>query len=205
MTIFLVRHGETAPNRDGQGLGRSDVPLTAHGLAQAGAVALALNGADVRAVLSSPLARAREVAELIARPHGVAVEFRDELTELDVGETEGMDFASMRAQFAGFLQSWAGDDGWRTRMPGGESIEDVALRLEAIIERLSSDQDGDLVLVSHNFVLRTLLSMLVGVGPERWRAFQIDLCSVSTVIGRGGRFWVKSVNDTCHLSNLSLA
>lgn len=201
-----MRHGETAFNRDGQGLGRADVALTERGIAQAQAVAARLAHLPVRRVVSSPLIRAATVAELIAREHSVEATRMDALTELDVGETEGMEFAEMRKQFPEFLAAWGGAEGWKARMPGGESIADLAERLGPLVEDLLATEPGGLtVVVSHNFVVKTLLSMLLGLELGRFRAFQIDLASATFLTVRNGRVNVSSVNDTCHLSDLNLA
>ena len=110
MTLYLVRHGETAFNRDGQGLGRKDVPLTERGLAQAEAVAGRFATVKVTRVLSSPLARALTLAGLVAARHQLQPEVMESLTELDIGETDGMSFAEMRGRFPDFLKTWASDE-----------------------------------------------------------------------------------------------
>ena len=205
MSIFLVRHGETAFNRDGQGLGHEDVALTNTGVAQAAAVAERLSTHSIGRVLSSPLRRARTVATAIADRHGLDIEVVSALIELDVGETEGLAFPEMRQRFPEFLAAWAGPDGWRTRMPGGESIEDLAERLSPLAQLLLQDAEGDTVVVSHNFVLRTLLCSLLGVETAAWRSFQVDLASLTSLNVRNGRVGVGFVNDRCHLVNLNLA
>lgn len=206
MSIVLVRHGETAFNRDGQGLGRADVGLTELGLAQAQGVAARLATLQVRKVLTSPLLRAATVAELIAKEHALEAVRAEALTELDVGETEGMDFAEMRKQFPEFIAAWGGPDGWKAQMPGGESIAELAERLRPIVEELLASEHGGLtVVVSHNFVVKTLLCLLLGLDLGRFRAFQIDLASATFLTVRNGRVNVSSVNDTCHLANLNLA
>ncbi len=205
MSIFLVRHGETAFNRDGQGLGRADLPLTEVGTAQASAVAERLSGCGVTRVISSPLARAFTVAQLVAGRHGISAEPLDALLELDVGETEGLEFSEMRLRFPEFLAEWASDRGWKVRMPGGESIEDLALRLKPLTAELLQSEHGDTVVVSHNFVLRTLLCSLLDLELGGFRAFQTDLASVTCLTVRNGRVGVAFSNDTCHLSRLNLA
>ncbi len=205
MTVYLVRHGETAHNRDGLGLGRADVPLTDTGMAQAIAVGVRFSEEPVTQVLSSPLSRAFTVARLVAEPHGLEPVARDELTELDVGETEGLGFPVMRERYPEFLKNWAADEGWRARMPGGESIADLADRLHPLAEDLLASEEGDVVVVSHNFTLRVLACQMLGLSPERFRSFEVGLASVSALTVRGGRCGVKSVNDRCHLANLSLA
>lgn len=205
LSAILVRHGETAFNRDGQGLGRADLPLTETGNAQAAAIANRLAGSGVRRVLSSPLSRALAVANEVAARHAINAEPIAALLELDVGETEGLDFAEMRRRFPEFLGAWASDDGWQARMPGGESIADLGERLAPLVAELREERDGDTVVVSHNFVLRTLLCLLLDLDLSRFRSFQVDLASMTFLTVRNGRFGVASVNDTCHLVNLNLA
>lgn len=205
MTLFLVRHGETAYNRDGQGLGREDVPLTEKGERQARALGERFARERLTRVLSSPLVRALDVARAIAEPHGLTVEVTEVLTELDVGETEGMTFAEMRTRIPDFLAKWAGPDGWRATMPGGESLEDVARRLGPLIEEFRHGSPEGVVVVSHNFVLRALLCELLGIGLPQFRSFQLDLASVTALSVGAGRVAVRNINDTCHLSSLNLA
>lgn len=204
-TLYLVRHGETDHNRAGQGLGHSDVGLTELGLAQAEAVARRLAPEPIRRVLASPLERASHVARAIAVHHGLHPETIEALIELDVGDTEGLEIAETRKRYPEFMQVWVTDDGHTVRMPGGESLEDLALRLRPLAVQLLEVTEGDLVVVSHNFALRALLCELLGLGLERWRAFQLDLASISSLTVRNGRVSVRSLNDTCHLANLNLA
>jgi broad specificity phosphatase PhoE len=205
MTVILVRHGETAFNRDGIGLGRSDVALTERGVAQAGAVTSRLSALQIDRVITSPLARAAVIADGIALDHNLVAERFEALTELDVGETEGLEMAEMHRRFPEFLAQWSGADGPRARMPGGESIEDLAARLDDVVEQLRHAAEQTVVVVSHNFVLKTLLCRLLGLELGQFRSFQLDLASATFLTIRAGRVNVKSVNDTCHLSNLNLA
>lgn len=205
MSIFLVRHGQTAFNRDGKGLGHADLELTLEGAAQARALGARFAMCGVRRVLSSPLRRAADVARAIAEPHGLRVEEMGSLVELNVGETEGLEFAEIRRRFPEFLATWGGADGWKTRLPGGESIADIAVRLEPLVATLMTESEGDTVVVSHNFVLRTLLCSLLGLEIGAWRSFQVDLASVTCLTLRNGRIGVAYMNDRCHLGNLNLA
>jgi len=203
--IHLVRHGETAYNRDGLGLGRADQPLTGLGVEQARAVAARLASLPVRRVLTSPLTRAAFVAELVGEAHDLPVERSEALTELDVGETEGLTFAAMRDRYPDFLRDWAGPDGWRAKMPGGESLADLGLRLAPLIEELRADHEGDIVVVSHNFTLRALLCLMLGLPVSQFRSFELGLASLTTLTVRNGRVSVRCVNDVCHLASLNLA
>lgn len=202
MILYLVRHGETAANRDGLGLGRADLPLTARGEQQAAALARRFAGEPLDRILSSPLDRCRTTASYLADSRGLVVEHRDELLELDVGHTEGMTFPAMSTRFSDFLAAWSGPDGHTTPMPGGESIEDLHRRLAPLLDELRSGDSTRVALVTHNFVIRVALCHLLGTSLDRFRSFAVDLASVTTVNIREGRAIIRSLNDCCHLTAL---
>jgi broad specificity phosphatase PhoE len=202
MILYLIRHGETSHNRDGLGLGRADVPLTARGLEQAAAVGARLADEPLDYILASPLQRAWRTAELVAGERGILIERRDELTELDVGETEGLPFPAIREQFGDFLSHWQGEGCASTRMPGGESLEDVAERVEPLLESLWERDEAGLAIVSHNFVLRVVLCRFLGIPLRQFRAMPLGLASITTVLLDRGRVSVRSLNDRCHLEML---
>ena len=202
--IYLVRHGETAHNRDGIGLGRSDVPLTDHGRAQAAAVGSRFANVLVERVFSSPLSRAKTVADALAGRSGLVPIVHEALLEMDVGETEGLAFPEMRQRYPTFLSEWASQSGHRVQMPGGESIEDVARRLAPFVEILRTLNATSVAVVSHNFVLRVVLCDLMGVGPAAFRSFTVDLASVSAVSIDRGRVSLHYLNDRCHLADLNV-
>ncbi len=199
MILYLIRHGETASNRDGLGLGRGDVPLTDAGLQQAAALGARLAGEPLDRVLVSPLRRARRTAALIVGERGIPVEVRDELIELDVGETEGLSFPVIRERYGDFLAHWQGDDSATVRMPGGESLDDVARRIAPLVDEIPAWPDAAVAIVSHNFVLRLMLCRLLGVPAQRFRATPLGLASLTTVILERGRVSIRALNDRCHL------
>lgn len=202
MIVYFVRHGETAFNRDGLGLGRRDEPLTEFGARQAAAVGARFASVPLDAIYSSPLARCSAVARALAGERGIPIAARDELIEMDVGETEGLTFAAIRERHAAFLKQWGGPEGHTVPMPGGESILDVEKRATAFLGDLAGQGHQSVAVVSHNFVTRILLCRLLGLGPAAFRALSVDLASVSTVQMREGRVTVRSINDCCHLHAL---
>lgn len=204
-TLYLIRHGETAFNRDGKGLGRSDVPLTETGEAQARLTGAAFAGVALDGILTSPLSRAMRVAEAVRSHSGTGVEIRESLIELDVGLTEGAAYADTAARFPEFMRLWAGPGAADARFPGGESLRGVAERVRPLADEFRGLAGGGAVaVVSHNFVLRSLLCVLLDAPLENFRSFQIDLASVTIVTVRNGRVAVNRLNDTCHLDSLNL-
>ena len=200
MRLYLVRHGETSSNRDGLGLGVADASLTDLGLRQTAAAVERLVGEPVDRILTSPLTRAASIARDLAERTGAPLEVRDELIEMDVGETEGLPFAEMRERFPGFLEAWRAPDPSQVAMPGGESLAQVAARLEPLVAELHTLPDESAVVaVSHNFVLRLLICRLLGLEVAAFRAFSIDLASLSTLSLRAGQASLRTLNDRCHL------
>ncbi len=207
MRLILARHGETASNRAGLGLGRQDVPLTEKGRLQAQALAEALAGEEIAAVYSSPLRRAFETAAAIAAPHGLEVVPDEGLTEMDVGELDGLTFREMRERNPEFVSRWLGDEAGTLRMPGGgESLQDVQDRAREATRRICDRHDGETVVaVTHNFVIHALLCEALNMSICDFRRLRHDLAATSLLDVRGGRMIVVHMNDTCHLEARGLA
>ena len=200
MRLTLVRHGETTHNRDGLGLGRADAPLTERGLSQTAAAVERLAATPVDRILTSPLTRAAAIARGLAGRTGAPLELREELAEMDVGETEGLPYAEMRERFPAFLEAWRAPDPADALMPGGESLAQVAARLEPLAAELHAfPAEAAVTVVSHNFVLRLLICRLLGLEVAAFRAFSLDLASVSTLSLGRGRASLRSLNDRFHL------
>jgi broad specificity phosphatase PhoE len=197
--LYLIRHGQTAHNRDALGLGRADVPLTAFGVRQAEALGARLAGEPINHIFASPLGRAQETARAVAAFQDAAVEVRDELIEMDVGETEGLTFPEMHERHPEFLKLWASDDCADAVMPGGESLRDVAKRLDPFIEELRLLPDERIAIVTHNFVIKVLFCRLLGLDLHHFREISIDLASITTITLHGSRVNVRALNDCCHL------
>jgi broad specificity phosphatase PhoE len=143
--VWLLRHAETEWSRDGKHTGRTDIPLTDKGREVAIALGDRLGEKRFAQVLSSPLGRARETARLA----GLEVTaIRDELTEWDYGEYEGITTPEIREQRPGWYL-------WADGAPGGESPEQVSARCDRIVDELVA-MDGDIAIVAHGHILRAL-------------------------------------------------
>jgi broad specificity phosphatase PhoE len=206
MRLILARHGETETNRERLALGREDVPLNEHGRRQAAAVAAALSGISIDAVYSSPLRRALETAVPIASQHGLEVQVDDGLTEMDVGEMEGLPAAEMRARYGDFLQRWFSAEAGGLAMPGGESLQQVQDRAwETVMALRESYPEGAIVAVSHNFTIHTILCRALNLPLADFRRLRHDLGATAVIKVREDSATVVRINDICHLEAESLA
>lgn len=204
-TLYLVRHGETDGNAAGRTQGRRDVPLNETGRVQAAAVGVVVAAHRPAAVYASTSSRARETAAAIAAPLHLEVVADERLSEIDHGDLDGMTGEEMRARYPDFIERWREDDGVEVPIPGGESLRGAQARMVAAVNEIVERHRGEgVAIVSHNLALRTLLCHALGVPLRAWRAFRVDLASLSIVEVRDGDRWaVVGLNERCHLAEAS--
>jgi len=198
--LVLVRHGETAWNREEVFRGRADVPLNETGRIQARAVSRSLADEPVDAVYSSPLVRAIETAEAIAAPHGLAVAPHEELTDFDCGDWQGHTLDEVRTGYPDLFRAWA-DRPHTVRFPHGETLDEVRSRAVHGIETVLSQGTGGrtTVVVAHRVVNKVLLCAMLGLDNSRfWNIFQSTACINRIVFGRYGPE-IHGLNDVGHL------
>jgi broad specificity phosphatase PhoE len=204
MRLVLIRHGETEHNRGQLTLGRADVPLNNRGRAQARAIAASfLRPPD--AIVSSPLARARDTAQAIALATGASLSIDERLIEMDVGEMEHLTGAELRERYPQFLQQWLSPECADARMPGGETLREVQDRAWASIDALRSAYEGEVVAVTHNFVILTLICRALNLPLADFRRIRQALAA-RTVIDIGERSCqLLQLNDQSHLLAAGIA
>jgi probable phosphoglycerate mutase len=167
--LVLVRHGETTWSDERRHTGRSDIPLTAAGRAQAEGIAGALKRFDIRRCFASPLQRAWDTAHLI----GLEPERDDDLLEWDYGTYEGLTTAEIRDVIPGWSV-------WTHPVSGGETIEQVGLRADRIIDR-AIGLEGTTALVAHSHLLRILAARWLELPPLEGRRFILDNTTISVL------------------------
>jgi broad specificity phosphatase PhoE len=153
--LLVARHGQTADNADGLILGRRDPPLSAVGLQQARALALAVKDAGLAVVWSSPLRRARATAAIVAEATGARVSVLDALAESDRGAWEGCPVAELRRNEPTlFVAFETAADGFA--FPGGESLSDQVARTRTALDRIAEGPQPALV-IAHVGTIRAAL------------------------------------------------
>ncbi|MFJ4169762.1 histidine phosphatase family protein [Paenarthrobacter sp. NPDC089714] len=152
-TFALVRHGQTDWNAERRLQGATDIPLNGIGRQQARDAVDVLSGYEWDTIVSSPLSRAAETADLIAEGLGLTVARRvPELIERSFGPAEGL-------QAGPELEALRIPGGFR----GGESDHDAATRGTAALEELAREFTGQRVLVvSHGTLIRLTLNRAIG-------------------------------------------
>ena len=179
--LIVLRHGETDWNQESRYQGCIDTRLSREGRAQATAVAVALSGRSLTAVYSSPLARARETAEAIAGPHGLAVHEEVAFNEICHGAWEGLKVEEVQAAFPDLYARWR-EAPQAVTMPDGESLAQVEERVLAELARLQSLHDGETVcLVTHDVPHRLLILDALGLPGDRLWAISLSAAGLSEI------------------------
>jgi broad specificity phosphatase PhoE len=164
-----MRHGETAWSLSGRHTGRSDIPLTAKGEADASALGSQLRSVRFNYVLTSPLQRARRTCELAGLL--TQAEIDPNLVEWDYGKYEGetsVDIHKTRPSWNLF------QDG----CPGGESPAQITARADRLIDRLKS-LSGNIAIFTHGHFGRVLAARFLGLPASDAARFHLDTASLS--------------------------
>jgi broad specificity phosphatase PhoE len=167
--LWLIRHGETAWSLSGQHTSRTDIPLTSHGKVRAEEIRNYLAGRPFPLVLTSPRQRAQETCRIAG--YSDVAQIDDNLSEWDYGSYDGRTTAEIRAERPGWSI-------WEDGVVGGEAIEQVAVRAQAVIER-SLAAGGQVALFSHAHFLRILAATWLGLGPRGGKLLALGTGSIS--------------------------
>lgn len=200
MRLILVRHGETAWNRERRIQGaRSNPPLNERGYQQADRLASLLTKERLDGVYSSPLKRAMDTAQVTASECRVPLNIVPELREIDAGELDGLSGLEMGSRYAAFWEEWRKGDP-STRLPGGESLEELQNRAWWAVERiLEKHVDGSAAAVGHMFTNMAIIARALGLEMRNLRRLRQDLAAISVLEISMKRNVLILFNDTCHL------
>ena len=210
-TIILVRHGRTLLTESHRisGRGGSDPQLSEAGIQDAQAVAEELtkvshSGPYARVVkptvvVSSPIARTRETASIVATRLGIPVEINEDIAEISFGDWDGHTNQEVAENWPEQYEQWRGDV--KISPPGGESLEEFDVRVQKGLADILEKYEGQTVIVvSHVMPIRGFLKSALQAGwPAYWRT-SVAPCSMSII-----RFWgneaaeITVVNQTNHL------
>ncbi len=221
LTLILTRHGLTPRSDPEQHLGqRIDIELSAQGQAQAVALAVRLEDVKFERIFTSPLVRARETAAIIAKrsPGKPPIEADPRLREMDYGHWEGLTYPQIDARDRAERQRWEADPA-KTKCPGGESGNDVAVRVTSFLTDLlathqahaadgagagSEAAERPVLVVAHSSLNRILVCVALGIEIREFRLrlqqSQANLTALRFEHGSGaGDARLILLNDLAHL------
>ena len=160
--ILLARHGQTAYNAEGRFQGHLPVPLDDTGREQARELADRAAQVPLRSLWCSPLARARETADVVAARVGLRAQEDARFAETDTGDWTGRSFAEVEAEDPdGFRRFQVSDPTFR--YPGGESFAEQSDRVQAGLRDLRARHDAlPALVICHRGVIRLAIAAATG-------------------------------------------
>lgn len=168
--LWVIRHGETEWSRDGKHTSVTELDLTEEGERVARGLVDRLDGVHFDRVLSSPRLRARRTAELA----GISeVQLDEDLTEWNYGDYEGLTTLEIRESVPGWSV-------WRDGCPDGETAEEVAARLDRVVERVRAE-GGRTLVFSHGHTSRALAARWLGRPAQDGRLFKLGTATISVL------------------------
>ena len=201
-TIYLVRHGETplTPFRKFSGDGPLNPALTAKGLLEADLVAQEIAKIQPDALITSPLQRTRQTAEIISKATGLPISVDAIWTECSFGVWDGMSIDEVREAFPEEYAHWLASTSYAP--PEGESYESAMARaLQGLLGLVDEYPGKKVCVVTHNGIIKTALAAAMKVDSTAIFNIDVSPCSISTI-----SIWpsdllmaVRSTNERGHL------
>jgi 2,3-bisphosphoglycerate-dependent phosphoglycerate mutase len=194
--VYLLRHPETTWNRAKRYQGRLDSPLSRDGENQVRVLVRGCSGAHLDAVVTSPLARARALAQALAEATGASLRFDQRLTEMAQGPWEGLHLDEIRASHRELYHLWYTHPE-RVCFPGGENLTSVRIRSQAVLHEIfSAYPGGQVAVVTHAVVARVIVLCALHLPAANLHRMTISNCSVTTLCGSDSPGMLLSLNCT---------
>ncbi|MGH7913799.1 MAG: histidine phosphatase family protein [Candidatus Binataceae bacterium] len=191
---LLMRHGETPWNRQGRVMGRNPVELDGHGRAQVAGLVDFVRALKPNLIVTSPLVRARQSAEIIAAGLGGDVPIREDqqIAEVQYGRWEGMTYEDLIID-EDYLRYR--EEPILSSTPGGESIGEVQTRgVEAVMRTLRKVDGQRVLFVSHGDIIRTVLCHFMAIELRHFRRIRVDNAALSAIQIAGDFAEIKFLN-----------
>jgi broad specificity phosphatase PhoE len=199
LSLYLLRHGETAFSHHNRFCGRIDAPLTHEGREMAAAFAGAYAAVPWTGIVTSSRTRTIDTATPIAARVGVELRRDERLDEMSYGDWQGLSKAEAAARDPEHFARWLQDPS--IGAPRGELPDDVAARaLRAIGDVRDRHPHGNVLVVSHKAVLRIVLCRLLRLDLREYRSIDWPVAAVTRVDLEDDRVSLHTFADVSHLT-----
>jgi len=200
--IYLVRHGQTAWNKEEIFRGRTDVPLNETGLREAQLAGEYFREMEIHAIYSSPLLRAWETAQKIADVQRLEVRSLQGIIDMCFGEWEGQSLKDVQEKDGQRFQQWKNEP-HLVKIPGGETLDEVRDRAMAVLEKTIKSHSGKtLLFVSHRVVNKVILCSILGLDNSHFWQIGQESTAINLIQHRDGKYVLSLLNEACHLKRL---
>ncbi|WP_418789915.1 alpha-ribazole phosphatase [Phosphitispora sp. TUW77] len=198
--LYIVRHGETEWNKTLKYQGHRDIPLSEEGRSQSVKIAKRLSAEKLHTAYSSDLSRALETAQIISEYHSLTVKPVPELRETNFGLWEGLTHSEIDKQFHEAMKVWFKNPK-DNKIPGGESLGEVAERCQIGLDQILAENPGkNVLLAAHGGIIRIIIAAVLGISVnDYWKIKQDNVALNIIEFFEPGRAILCLLNDTSHL------
>lgn len=196
--LYIIRHGETKWNIEEIFRGRNDIPLNEVGLKQAQLLAEYFKDKKIDRIFSSPLLRAIQTAQPLSITTKNSVEVIEEFTDINFGIWEGLTLKEVEKNFPDDFSIWVNSPE-KLKVRDGETLEAVRNRIARGIDKILSDENECVAIVTHRVICKIMVLFLLNIGNEYFWAMKFDPASITLLERTNNQFMLVFSNDTCHL------
>jgi broad specificity phosphatase PhoE len=169
LTLYFLRHGETAYSEIGAYCGEVDAELTPEGVRMAKAFADAYRSVAWTAAYVSPMKRTIATAQPLCDSLGLKMQLRPGLEEIHYGKWEDKTVEFVKQHYLDDYIHWLTEPAWNPPT-GGETSVEIASRASLVIAEIQQTyKTGNILVVSHKATIRIILCDLLGIDLGRYR------------------------------------
>ncbi len=172
--VKLIRHGE--PEQVGVLLGHTDIHLSLQGVEQ---LILSFQPLEFGRLISSPLKRCAEFAEQVAAQRGLQIEIEPQIKEMNFGDWDGLSYQTLWQQSPSIGDFWQNPE--RNTPPNGETLTDFNTRVNQWWQFLITNNDQDIVVLTHAGVIKQVLSQVVSNDLSNLGVFKVNYAGVVSI------------------------
>jgi len=192
-TLYLMCHGDSRQDDVKRYIGQTDLPLNEKGIEQAKYWQQKLSSICLCRVYCSDLRRSLETARIIVQNRQISICALPELREIYLGTWEGLPMTEVRQRFPEEYER-RGENLSDYRPPTGESFSDLRTRVVPVFERIVSEMEGNILIVGHAGVNRTILCHVLGIPLGNLFRLEHQYGSLSIIARKGNSFRLRCIN-----------
>lgn len=199
--IYLTRHGETVWNRQCRFQGHKNSDLTEKGILAAELLADRIEEIELDYIVSSPLMRAYNTAEIIRGNKNIQIIKHDGLKEINLGKFEGMSYKDIKKNHPKLLAEIEKDP-FNNRYPNGENLQEFYKRVvKAFTEVIDKYRNKSTLIVAHGGTIKCIEAYIRKFKlSSDWMGNVVKNCSLSYLeIDDNNEIKEIFYNDTKHL------
>ncbi|GFI61138.1 phosphoserine phosphatase 1 [Clostridiales bacterium] len=201
LRLYMMRHGETVWNTERRYQGMTDIELSDEGIKQTYCAAERFKNINIDKIYCSPLKRAMATAKPISEQKGLEINIEYSFREICFGQWEGMTVPELTEKYGEEYINFIREP-HNYGFPGEGSIDNVIKRLRTGIDKIITEDEGDILIVSHGGIIRLMIIYIMGLDNSWFTKMWINNTGISIIELKKDRRLMLTVNDSAHLVSL---